>query len=48
VVESALVTETQVGRWASVEIPSLSFDEFLRLRGIDPVPASEETPTSPS
>lgn len=44
VVESALVTETQVGRWASVEIPSLSFDEYLRLRGADPVPAGEETP----
>lgn len=44
VVESALVTETQIGRWASVEIPSLSFDEFLRLRGADPVPAGEKLP----
>jgi predicted AAA+ superfamily ATPase len=44
VVESALVTETQMGRWASVEVPSLSFDEFLRLRGVDPVPEREKLP----
>lgn len=45
VVESALVTETQVGRWASIEIPSLSFDEYLRLRGLDPIPETAETPS---
>lgn len=44
VVERALVTETQMGRWASVGIPSLSFDEFLRLRGADPVPETEKMP----
>lgn len=44
VVESALVTETQVGRWAAVEVPSLSFDEFLRLRKLDPIPAGELLP----
>lgn len=44
VVESALVTETQLGRWAAIEIPSLSFDEYLRLRGQDPLPEDETAP----
>lgn len=44
VIESALVTETQVGRWSSSDVPSLSFDEFLRLRGMDPVPEGEVLP----
>ena len=35
-IERALVTETQVGRWAAIPVPSLSFYEYARLRGIDP------------
>lgn len=44
VVEKALVTETQVGRWGSIDIPSLSFDEYLRLRGVDPLPETARAP----
>jgi predicted AAA+ superfamily ATPase len=35
-IERALVTETQVGRWTSIAVPSLSFYEYLKLRGLDP------------
>lgn len=37
VIERALLTETQFGRWAAVHVPSLAFPEYLRLRGADPV-----------
>jgi predicted AAA+ superfamily ATPase len=35
-IERALVTETQLGRWAAIPMPSLSFHEYLELRGLDP------------
>jgi predicted AAA+ superfamily ATPase len=35
-IERALVTETQIGRWAAAPVPSLSFYEYLKLRGLDP------------
>lgn len=44
VIEQALVTETQVGRWAAIEVPSLSFAEYLRLRGAEPAPPPEGFP----
>lgn len=43
-IEQALVTETQMGRWATVEVPSLSFAEYLRLRGTAPTPPAEGFP----
>jgi hypothetical protein len=36
-IERALITETQVGRWTAIAVPSLSFYEYLKLRGLDPV-----------
>jgi predicted AAA+ superfamily ATPase len=36
VIERALSTETQLGRWMSVQVPSLAFPEYLRLRNADP------------
>ncbi len=35
-IERELVTETQLGRWAAIPFPSLSFHEYLSLRGLDP------------
>lgn len=35
-IERALVTETQFGRWTALSAPSLSFFEYLALRGLDP------------
>ena len=35
-IERALITETQLGRWAAVPVPSLSFHEYLRLKRADP------------
>jgi uncharacterized protein len=35
-IERALVTETQFGRWSASSMPTLSFYEFLLLRGLDP------------
>jgi hypothetical protein len=35
-IERALVTETQHGRWSSMSSPSLSFYEYLSMRGLDP------------
>jgi len=35
-IERELVTETQLGRWAAMPVPSLSFHEYLSLRGLDP------------
>jgi predicted AAA+ superfamily ATPase len=34
-IERALVTETQFGRWSAMSAPSLSFYEYLTLRGLD-------------
>lgn len=37
-IERALVTETQLGRWRVLPVPSLSFYEYAKLRGV-PEPA---------
>lgn len=35
-IERALVTETQFGRWSTMSAPSLSFYEYLSMRGLQP------------
>jgi predicted AAA+ superfamily ATPase len=35
-IERALITETQLGRWAAVPVPSLSFHEYLKVKRADP------------
>jgi predicted AAA+ superfamily ATPase len=41
-IERALVTETQLGRWRATSAPSLSFYEYLALRGLDPMGVPSE------
>lgn len=36
-IERALLTETQFDRWWSVQVPSVSYFEFLRMHGADPL-----------
>ncbi|MCG3133137.1 MAG: hypothetical protein HMLKMBBP_00230 [Planctomycetes bacterium] len=36
-IERALLTETQFDRWWSVQVPSVSYFEYLRMHGADPL-----------
>jgi uncharacterized protein len=41
-IERALVTETQLDRWSAMSAPTLSFYEYLAMRGLEPRGVPEE------